>query len=178
MASRVPMPQATTTFVRVRALLLVTTGLLGVGMLVGKARLAPLALGPVLEVLVGCSFAACGIFLWARRPANRVGPLMTIVGMLWLLGRTMTLVPLPVTFTAGSWLSDLWAAAFALFLLSFPTGRLTARADLAIVGIFLFVSVPLEFVWMLFWVPGNGLNAWPSRPTSPPPTSSTRCSGS
>ena len=159
MVSTVPMPQATTTFDRVRALLLVATGLLGVGMLVGKARLAPLAVGPVLEVLVGCSFAACGIFLWARRPANRVGPLMTTVGMLWLLGRTMALVPLPVTFTAGSWLSDLWAAAFALFLLSFPTGRLNARADLAIVGIFLFVSVPLEFVWMLFWVPGNGLNA-------------------
>ena len=153
------MPQATTTFDRVRALLLVATGLLGVGMLVGKAGLAPLALGPVLEVLVGCSFAACGIFLWARRPANRVGPLMVTVGMLWLLGRTTALVPLPVTFTAGSWLSDLWAAAFALFLLSFPTGRLNARADLAIVGIFLFVSVPLEFVWMLFWVPGNGLNA-------------------
>jgi len=56
-------------------------------------------------------------------------------------------------------LSDLWAAAFALFLLSFPTGRLHDRADRAIVGIFLFVSIPLEFVWMLFWVPGNGLNA-------------------
>jgi signal transduction histidine kinase len=84
---------------------------------------------------------------------------MTTVGMLWLVGRTLALIPLPVTFTVGSWLSDLWAAAFALFLLSFPTGRLNARADRAIVGIFLFVSVPLEFVWMLFWVPGNGLNA-------------------
>ena len=144
---------------RARALLLIAAGALGLGMLVGKAQLAPLALGSVLEVLVGCSFAACGIFLWARRPANRVGPLMTTVGMLWLLGRTMILIPLPVTFTAGSWLSDLWAAAFAVFLLSFPTGRINARADLAIVGIFLFVSVPLEFVWMLFWVPGNGLNA-------------------
>jgi len=159
LVSSVPMQQSTTTFDRVRALLLVATGLLGVGMLIGKARLAPLAIGPVLEVLVGCSFAACGIFLWARRPANPVGPLMTTVGMLWLFGRTLALIPQPVTFTAGSWLSDLWAAAFAVFLLSFPTGRLNARADLAIVGIFLFVSVPLEFVWMLFWVPGNGLNA-------------------
>ena len=159
MASTAATPHTTATFVWLRTLLLVATGLLGVGMLVGKARLAPLAVGPVLEVLVGCSFAACGIYLWARRPANRVGPLMATVGMLWLLGRTMALVPLPVTFTAGSWLSDLWAAAFALFLLSFPSGRLTARTDLAIVGVFLFVSVPLEFVWMLFWVPGNGLNA-------------------
>jgi hypothetical protein len=51
---------------------------------------------------------------------------MTIVGFLWLFGRTMTLVPNPVVFTAGLWLTDLWAPAFALFLLSFPTGRLTS----------------------------------------------------
>ena len=70
----------------------------------------------------------------------------------------MTLVPNPVVFTVGIWLTDLWAAGFALFLLSFPTGRLTSRADTAIVGIFLFVVIPLEFLWLLFWVPDNGLN--------------------
>ena len=46
-----------------------------------------------------------------------------------------------------------------LFLLAFPTGRLSSRVDRAIVGIFLFVSVPLEFLWLLFYVPENGLNA-------------------
>jgi signal transduction histidine kinase len=128
-------------------------------MLAGTAMRGPLALGAVLEVLVGWSFAACGTFIWARRPANRLGPLMTAVGMLWLLGRTMTLVPNAVIYPAGLWLTDLWAAAFALFLLSFPSGRLTARADLAIVGLFLFVTVPLELLWLLFLVPENGLNA-------------------
>jgi signal transduction histidine kinase len=53
----------------------------------------------------------------------------------------------------GIWLTDLWAAAFVLFLLAFPGGRLTSRADRAIVGIFLFVTVPLEFLWLLFWEP-------------------------
>ena len=62
-------------------------------------------------------------------------------------------------YTAGLWLTDLWAPAFALFLLSFPTGRLTSRVDLAIVGIFVFVTVPLEFLWFLFLVLDNGLNA-------------------
>ena len=108
-------------------------------MLVGNAQHGPLALGTVLEVLVGWSFVACGIFLWARRPANRLGPLMTIVGMLWLLGRTMTLVPNPVMYTAGIWLTDLWAPRSPCSCLSFPTGRLGSRADLAIVGVFLFV---------------------------------------
>jgi len=141
-----------------RALLLVAAGALGLGMLVGTVPLGPLSLGTVLQVLVGWSFVACGVFLWARRPANRLGPLMTIVGMLWLLGRTMTLVPNPALYTAGLWLTDLWAAAFALFLLAFPTGRLTSRGDRAIVGIFLFVTVPLEFLWLLFLSPESGLD--------------------
>ena len=110
-------------------------------------------------MLVGWSFVACGTYIWARRPANRLGPLMTIVGFLWLLGRTMTLVPNPLVYTVGLWLTDLWAPGFALFLLSFPTGRLASRADLAIVGVFLFVTVPLEFLWFLFLVLDSGLNA-------------------
>jgi signal transduction histidine kinase len=138
---------------QVRALLLITAGALGLGMLVGKAQLAPLDLGALLEVVVGWSFVACGVLLWTRRPANRLGLLMALVGMLWLVGRTMTLVPIPAVFTAGIWLTDLWAAAFVLFLLAFPAGRLTSRADRAIVGIFLFVTVPLEFLWLLFWEP-------------------------
>jgi signal transduction histidine kinase len=138
---------------QVRALLLITAGALGLGMLVGRAQLAPLDLGTLLEVLVGWSFVACGVLLWTRRPANRLGLLMTLVGMLWLVGRTMTLVPIPVVFTLGIWLTDLWAAGFVLFLLAFPGGRLTSRADRAIVGIFLFVAVPLEFLWLLFWEP-------------------------
>ena len=146
-------------FIRLRALLLITAGALGIGMLVGNAQNGPLVLRTVLEVLVGWSFVACGTYIWARRPANRLGRLMTTVGMLWLLGRTLTLVPNPVFYTAGLWLTDLWAPAFALFLLSFPTGRLGSRADLAIVGIFLFVTVPLEFIWFLFLVLDNGLNA-------------------
>jgi len=148
-----------TTVIWARALPLVAAGALGLGMLVGNAQRGPLSLGTVLEMLVGWSFVACGIFLWARRPANRLGPLMTIVGMLWLLGRTMTLVSSPVVYTAGLWLTDLWAAGFALFLLSFPSGRLASRADRAIVGIFLLVTVPLEFLWLLFLAPENGLNA-------------------
>ena len=144
---------------RVRAVLLIAAGALGLGMLVGTAQQGSIAIGTVLQVLVGWSFVACGTYMWGRRPANRLGRLMITVGMLWLLGRTLTLASTPVVYTAGLWLTDLWAPAFALFLLSFPTGRLTSRVDLAIVGIFLFVTVPLEFLWFLFLVLDNGLNA-------------------
>ena len=142
----------------VRAALFIAAGVLGVGMLVGTAQHGPIGLETVLQVLAGWSFVACGCFLWIVRPANRLGPLMVLTGMLWVLGRTMTLIPNPVVFTVGIWFTDLWTAAFALFLLSFPSGRLRSRADRAIVGIFLFVVVPLEFLWLLSWVPENGLN--------------------
>jgi signal transduction histidine kinase len=131
---------------------------LGATMLVVNAGRGPLALGSVLEVLVGLSFTACGAFIWGRRPANRLGPLMIAVGLVWLIGRTMTLVEQPLVFTTGIWLSDVWSVGFALFLLSFPAGRLLSTLDRAIVGVFLFVTVPLEFLWLLFWVPDNGLN--------------------
>lgn len=159
MLSTLSRPRSPTAFVWVRALLVVTAGLLGVAMLVENAQHGPLDPVTVLEALVGWSFVACGVFLWTRRRANRLGPLMTTVGIVWLLGQTMPLVSNPVMFTVGSWLSDLWAAWFALFLLSFPTGRLASRTDRAIVGIYVFVTVPLELLWLLFWVPGNGLNA-------------------
>jgi signal transduction histidine kinase len=142
-----------------RVLVLVAAVLMGLAILSVRAGLGTLDLGTTLQVLVGWSFATCGVLLWARRPANRVGVLMTTVGMLWLVGRTLLLIPHPVAATAGMWLSDLWAAAFALFLLAYPTGRLTSRLDRAIVGVFLFVSIPLEFLWLLFYMPPSGLNA-------------------
>jgi signal transduction histidine kinase len=152
------MSGTTPTSVLVRAAVLLIGGALGLAMFVGNTQAGAPALGTVLQVLVGWSFVACGILLWTRRPANRLGLLMTTVGFLWLVGRTLMLVQVPVLFTAGMWLSDLWAAAFALMLLSFPSGHLTSRSDRAIVGIFLFVSIPLEFLWLLFYVPENGLN--------------------
>ncbi len=159
MAGTLSTPPGTAASVRVRVALLITAAVLGFAMLLGNFQTGSLTVGTLLEVLVGWSFVACGTFLWARRPINRLGQLMTLAGMLWLLGRTMTLILNPVVYTAGLWLTDLWAPAFALFLLSFPSGRLSSRADLAIVGVFLFVTVPLEFLWFLFLVLDSGLNA-------------------
>src|SRR5260221_12691870 len=70
-------------FNRFRPLLLITAGALGLGMLVGNAQNGPLVLRTVLEVFVGRSFVACGTYLWRRRPANRLGRLMSVVGCFW-----------------------------------------------------------------------------------------------
>src|SRR5688500_17246796 len=127
-ASTVSMPR-TTTIAMARAAHLLLAGALGIGMLAANAQRDSLTVEKALQVLVGWSFVGCGVFLWSRRPANRLGLLMTTVGMVWLLGRTMTLSAEPVVYTAGIWLTDLWGVAFVAFLLAFPTGRLTSRAD-------------------------------------------------
>jgi signal transduction histidine kinase len=142
----------------VQTLVLVVAGALGLWMLIGSAQSGPLGIGTILAVLVGWSFVACGTFLWARRHSSRPGPLMVAFGGLWLLGRSLLLIQQPIVFTAGLWISDLSAAAFALFLLSFPGGRIASRLDRMIAGIFLFVSVPLEFLWLLFYELEGGLN--------------------
>jgi signal transduction histidine kinase len=136
---------------------LVAVGL-GLWMLISSAQSGPPEIGTILAVLVGWSFVACGTFLWARRRGVRLGQMMVAFGGLWLLGRSLLLVSQPVLFTAGMWISDLSAAAFALFLLSYPSGRIASRIDRAIAVIFLFVSIPLEFVWLLFLELEGGLN--------------------
>jgi signal transduction histidine kinase len=141
----------------VQTLVLVLAGALGLWMLISSAQSGPLGIGTILAVLVGWSFVACGTFLWMRRH-GRPGPLMVAFGGMWLLGRSLLLVQQPILFTAGLWISDLSAAAFALFLLSFPSGRIASRIDRAIAGIFLFVSIPLEFVWLLFYELERGMN--------------------
>jgi signal transduction histidine kinase len=152
-----------------RRILLVTGAVLGIGMLGLTLQAGPMRGTPVLELLVGWSFVGCGSFIWRRRPANRLGPLMSGIGILWLLGRTLSLVGAPAVFTLGVWLTDAWSAGFALFLLSFPSGRLSSPLDRAIVGLFLFVTVPLEFAWFLFWEPATGANVlglWPDTGTA------------
>jgi hypothetical protein len=44
----------------------------------------------VLALTLGWAFAGAGIFAWWRRPDNRVGPLMTLVGFTWFLGSLLS----------------------------------------------------------------------------------------
>jgi hypothetical protein len=42
-----------------------------------------------------------------------------------------------------------------LFLLAFPDGRLKARFDLFVIGMFALMAFPLELVWLLFFETGE-----------------------
>ena len=82
----------------------------------------------VLALLVGWSFIASGVVGWARRPDNRTGLLMVVVGFLWFLGL--------LGFAEQAelhWIGDLvgrplQVSVLAYLLLAFPSGQLESRA--------------------------------------------------
>jgi signal transduction histidine kinase len=69
----------------------------------------------IADLAVGCTLIACGALAWDRRPASRVGALMSLAGFTWFLGTLFT----PALFLHRGPLVHLH--------LSYPTGRLPAR---------------------------------------------------
>jgi len=119
-----------------------------------------------LRFLIGLAFAGSGLYAWARRPENRLGPLMTAVGCIYLLAQILSQAHASTLFTAGIWISDAWVVVFVAFLLAFPDGRINARFDLVVIGMFALMAFPLELAWLLFWTTGgspeNALAVWPN----------------
>ena len=109
----------------------------------------------VLSVLVGWAFAGSGLYVWGRRPENRLGPLMTLVGCGYLVWQILIQAHSSPLFTSGIWLADAWVVLFVLFLLSFPHGRLKSKFDLVVIAMFAIMALPLELLWLLFFDPGG-----------------------
>ena len=82
----------------------------------------------VLALLVGWSFIASGVVAWARRPDNRTGLLMVIVGFLWFLGLLGFAEQRELHWSGDLLGRPLQVAVFAYLLLTFPNGRLETRA--------------------------------------------------
>jgi len=75
----------------------------------------------VLAIGLGWGFIGTGLYAWWRRPENRMGALMVLVGFTWFLG-ALGEAGGPWLFSLGSALSNVWIGAFALMLVAFPTG--------------------------------------------------------
>ena len=82
----------------------------------------------VLALTLGWSFSGAGIFAWWRRPENRVGPLMALVGFTWFLG-ALTSADADWAYTLGVVLSSVWVGALVHMLVAYPTGRVAPGLD-------------------------------------------------
>jgi hypothetical protein len=83
---------------------------------------APFAL-LVLVTLVGCVYTATGILAWIRRPANRMGPLLCVGGLVWLAASAVN-IAIPAFIAVGSITQTLPTALAVHALLAYPSGRL------------------------------------------------------
>jgi signal transduction histidine kinase len=108
-------------------------GLITIPITLSSDHVGPRGFYLAQQLLIGWSFVGTGLFMWWRRPENRLGMLMTAVGFTWLLGSLAASSDGHVFF-----ISEVCAAlpyAFLVqMLVSFPDGQLHTRLERAVVA--------------------------------------------
>lgn len=105
------------------------------------------------EMLPALAFGIAGLVAWHRRPRNRIGPLMVLVGVAILL-KGFQGIPIPAVVSLGIWSSIgpgvLPAILLGVLVLVYPSGRFTSRIDRwwAAAAALFFVTV--QWGWTLF----------------------------
>ena len=134
---------------RLRGIAPPAVGLLVSGLVVAglatAARLTTSANRPAdivtaLHSAAGIAFIVAGALAGLRRPRNRVGLLMSFVGITWFIV-DLQFTASTIAFTVGNLLGIIYNGFLAYLVLAFPGGRLQRAADRAIVAV--------VFVWML-----------------------------
>ncbi len=87
----------------------------------------------VLALLVGYAFILAGLVARTRRPENRTGLLLIGVGFAWFFNG-LSFANNGYVWTVGFSLGALWAAVFVHALLAYPSGRLGAPWQRAVVA--------------------------------------------
>jgi signal transduction histidine kinase len=117
-------------------------------------------------LLIGWGFAGTGLYAWARRPGNAVGPLMTAAGFAWLL-RGLGVSNDSAVFGVGELAAPIAFALVAHLLLAFPSGRLETRPQRAL-ALLAYVDVTvLQFAAFVVTDPTSPATGCPDCPANP-----------
>jgi signal transduction histidine kinase len=120
----------------------------GVALILASDRPRPVASIP-LAVLIGLAFVASGLVARVRRPDNRTGLLMILVGFIWF-GGSLSASDQSLLYTLGYAGGALTGALLIHLILAFPSGRLETKADRrAAAGLYVLAFV-LQPAVMLF----------------------------
>ncbi|HEX8101168.1 MAG TPA: sensor histidine kinase [Solirubrobacteraceae bacterium] len=111
-------------------------------------RWIPLVLGP----LIGWSFTGTGLYAWARRPENRIGPLMVAIGFAWLLAE-LTSTDVDVLHSVGLLAETLPWTILVHMLLAFPSGRVRSRLERGFLFIGYGILLPLQLLFVVTFDP-------------------------
>ncbi len=127
----------------------VAAGVLASAITLTSDHISNRALSVVIGLFVGSSFIGIGLYAWWRRPHQRFGALMALVGFLWYLGALQG-SDNELVFTLGALLSSLHVAAFAHMVLSYPDGRLSSPGARRLVRAGYGLSLIGPLPWLLF----------------------------
>jgi signal transduction histidine kinase len=131
------------------AILAALTGIGSAALILTSDHAETRGLALALIVGTGWSFAFTGLYAWGRRPGNNVGPLMTAVGFACFF-QGLAASNNEVVFAIGIVCQNLTFATLIHLLVSFPSGHLRTRLQVATVGLAYFVTGPLQIPWALF----------------------------
>jgi signal transduction histidine kinase len=115
----------------------VSTFVLGVVILAATPGLEHVPPGgraiPYLGIMLSWGFVAVGSYAWLRRPDNRTGALMTILGV--GVGVTgLSLFDVPALWALGAMADTVIVSVLVHLLLAFPSGRLETRSARVVVA--------------------------------------------
>lgn len=142
--------------------LLAGIGTIGVGVDSDHAEAG--ALRGVTGVVTGWSFIAAGVVAWQRRPENRFGPLMVVVGFLWFARGLEAANDAPLR-TVGLLFEGAALGALIHALAIYPSGRFDSLLGRAATVLAYIAAVVLQVVQQLFTDPvGFGCTNCPTNP--------------
>jgi hypothetical protein len=78
--------------------------------------------------VIGVLWIGTGLLAWLRRPDNRTGALMAMVGFVWLLDPLAELWSAPAAVVVGYVVAPLYIVAVAHLVLAYPSGHLPSRS--------------------------------------------------
>ena len=107
-----------------------------------------------LTLVIGWSFVGTGLYAWSQRPDNRIGLLMTAVGLSWFLN-PLEFSDNQFLFVIGGVFGELPLALLGHMLLAFPDGRLHSRAERRVVAAGYFTATVLELPAYFFYQTEN-----------------------
>ena len=102
----------------------------------------------LLDLAIGWTYLYGGLALWASRPANRTGRLMTLVGLIWFIGN-LAISDIGWLHEVGTVFTGVAGAALVALILAYPSGRLETRIDRATVAIITIGVVASNVVQLL-----------------------------
>ncbi|HUO71748.1 MAG TPA: sensor histidine kinase [Solirubrobacteraceae bacterium] len=127
-------------------------GLITIPLALSSEHIRPAGIYIASQLVIGWSFVGTGLFMWLRRPENRLGLYMTAVGFTWLLSSLLASND-GYIFFVGELAAGLPYAFLVQMLLSFPDGRLHSGFEQALAAATWFDAIIMQWLplpWLQF----------------------------